>query len=47
MQFVQSPTHVAIEVEMIHDVRVIPIVASKAEAKHGTVPRWGGDSVGW
>jgi hypothetical protein len=47
MQFVQSPTHVAIEVEMIHDVRVIPIVASQAEAKHGTVPRWGGDSVGW
>ncbi len=47
MQFVQSPTHVAIEVEMIHDVRVIPIVASKADVKHGNVPRWGGDSVGW
>ncbi len=47
MQFVQSPTSVAIEVEMIHDVRIIPIVASKADVKHGTVPRWGGDSVGW
>ncbi|MFT3725328.1 MAG: hypothetical protein QM773_17300 [Hyphomonadaceae bacterium] len=47
MQFVQTPTHVMIEVEMIHDVRVIPIAASKAEAKHGSVPKWGGDSVGW
>lgn len=47
MQFVQSPTSVAILVEMIHDVRVIPIVASKADVKHGAVPRWGGDSVGW
>lgn len=47
MQFVQSPTHVAIEVEMIHDVRVIPIVASKADVKHSVVPKWGGDSVGW
>ena len=35
--------------EMIHDVRVIPIVKSAAEAKHGPkeIPRWGGDSVGW
>jgi hypothetical protein len=47
MQFVQSPTAVAIEVEMIHDVRIIPIVKSKADVKHGTVARWGGDSVGW
>jgi hypothetical protein len=47
MQFVQSPNTVAIEVEMIHDVRIIPVVKSKAEAKHGTVPRWGGDSIGW
>ena len=47
MQFVQSPTHVAIEVEMIHDVRVIPIVKSKADVKHSSLPKWGGDSVGW
>jgi hypothetical protein len=49
MQFVQSPTAVAIEVEMIHDVRVIPVYKTKAEAvsKHGKVARWGGDSVGW
>lgn len=46
-QFVQTPTSVMILVEMNHDVRNIPIVASKAEARHGTVPRWGGDSVGW
>jgi hypothetical protein len=47
MQFVQTPSHVMIQVEMIHDVRVIPIVGSKAEAKHSSVPKWGGDSVGW
>ena len=47
MQFVQTPSAVMINVEMNHDVRVIPIVASKAEAKHGNVPKWGGDSVGW
>jgi hypothetical protein len=47
MQIVQSPGSVAITVEMIHDVRVIPIVASKADVKHSSVPRWGGDSVGY
>jgi hypothetical protein len=47
MQFVQTPTHVMIQVEMIHDVRVIPIVKSAAEAKHSPLPKWGGDSVGW
>jgi hypothetical protein len=47
IQFVQTPSHVAIQVEMIHDVRVIPIAASKADAKHSNVPKWGGDSVGW
>jgi len=46
-QFVQTPSAVMINVEMNHDVRNIPIVASKAEAKHGPVPKWGGDSVGW
>ncbi len=47
MQFVQTPSHVMIQVEMIHDVRVIPIVKSAAEAKHSPLPKWGGDSVGW
>jgi hypothetical protein len=47
MHFVQTPSHVMIEVEMIHDVRVIPIVKSAAEAKHSPLPKWGGDSVGW
>ncbi len=47
MQFVQTPSHVMIEVEMIHDVRVVPIVKSKADVKWGPVPKWGGDSIGW
>ncbi len=48
-QIVQSPGSVMILTEMIHDVRVIPIVASAAEAKHGPaeIPKWGGDAVGW
>ena len=48
-QIVQSPGSIMILTEMIHDVRVIPIVKSAAEAKHGPseIPRWGGDSVGW
>jgi hypothetical protein len=49
MNIVQTPTSVVIEVEMIHDARIIPTFKSKADAvaHHGTVPRWGGDSVGW
>ncbi len=48
-QIVQSPGAVMMLTEMIHDVRVIPIVKSAVEAKHGPgeIPRWGGDSVGW
>ena len=48
-QIVQTPNSVMMLTEMIHDVRVIPIVKSAAEAKHGPseIPRWGGDSVGW
>ena len=48
-QIVQSPNSVMVLTEMIHDVRVIPIVKSAAEAKHGPkdIPKWGGDSVGW
>ncbi len=47
MQFVQTPNQVMIVVEMNHDARIIPIVASKADVKHGAIPKWGGDSVGW
>ncbi len=47
MTFVQTPGFVAITVEMNHDARIIPTFASQAEAKHGNVPKWGGDSVGW
>jgi hypothetical protein len=49
MQFVQTPSHVMIQVEMIHDVRVIPTFANGEEARShfAPVPKWGGDSVGW
>jgi hypothetical protein len=46
-QFVQTPGAVMILVEMNHDVRNIPIVSGPSEAKHGSIPKWGGDSVGW
>ncbi len=46
-QIVQSPTHAMILVEMVHDARIIPIVAGKAEAKHASIKKWLGDSVGW
>ncbi len=47
MQFVQSPSAVVINIEMNHDARIIPIVAGPSEAKHGPLPKWAGDSVGW
>lgn len=48
-EIVQTPDYVVILVEMVHDVRVIPIVSGPAEAgkAHGRVERWLGDSVGW
>jgi hypothetical protein len=48
-QIVQSPAHALILVEMVHDARIIPIVASKAAAKHdpANIKKWLGDSVGW
>ena len=45
-QIVQTPTHVVITAEMIHDSRVIPIVSAKP-AKRATFPQWLGNSVGW
>ena len=41
---VQTPNAVVIEVEMVHDVRVVPL-----NAKHRTdgLRPWAGDSIGW
>jgi hypothetical protein len=48
-QVVQAPGHVMIDVEMNHDVRIIPIVKSRADVRHtpGAIQPWFGDSVGW
>jgi hypothetical protein len=48
-QIVQAPNAVVIDVEMNHDVRIIPIVKSKADVKHmaSALQPWFGDSVGW
>jgi hypothetical protein len=50
-QIVQTPAAVAIVVEMIHDVRTVPLFpdAAAARAAHRPQPLqpWLGDSVGW
>ena len=50
-QFVTTPTHLMILVEMAHDVRAIPIFdsAAKARASHrpAAITPWLGDSVAW
>jgi hypothetical protein len=48
-QFVLTKDHLAIDVEMDHDVRIAPIFSSaqKAKASHGPGDRWLGDSVAW
>ena len=48
-QIVQTPSSVVIVVEMVHDARTVPLFKDKAsaQANHGAVPRWLGDSVGW
>jgi hypothetical protein len=50
-QIVQTPGALAIVVEMIHDVRTVPIFAGKAAAQAGHGPAalhpWLGDSTGW
>jgi hypothetical protein len=43
VQIVQSPTHVMIQLEMIHEVRVIPI---NGQHNPTEIPKWAGDSVG-
>ncbi|WP_372784366.1 hypothetical protein [Phenylobacterium sp.] len=51
LQIVQTPGQVAIMIEMIHDVRAIPIFRDKAAAQAGHGPAvlhpWLGDSTGW
>ena len=50
-QIVQTKGAVAIMVEMVHDVRIIPLFADKAAAQAAHRPAviqpWLGDSVGW
>ena len=51
IQVLQSPGHVVINLEMIHDARVIPIVGSKAEVAAKRWPEsvrtWMGQSLGY
>ena len=50
-EFVQTDDYVMINVEMVHDARIIPIYASADEARANRRPAahepWFGDSVGW
>ncbi len=50
-QVVQTPDHVVIDIEMIHDARIIPIVRTSTEANTRQGPaffeKWLGDAVGW
>jgi hypothetical protein len=48
-QIVQSPQSIAIVVEMVHDVRTIPLFKDKsaAQAARPAVKQWLGTSVGW
>ena len=50
-QFVQTPTHMMILVEMAHDARIVPIftTADEARAHHkpSAITPWLGDTVGW
>jgi hypothetical protein len=43
-QITQSPDHVVIESEMIHDARIIPL---NAKHKPKELTPWMGDSIGW
>ncbi|RYG89017.1 MAG: hypothetical protein EON58_19560 [Alphaproteobacteria bacterium] len=48
---VQTPGHVMILVEMVHDARIAPVFSSAAEARSafqaGSPPKWLGESVAW
>jgi hypothetical protein len=43
-QFIQSPDHVVIVVEMVHDARIIPI---NGKHRPKELAQWLGDSIGW
>lgn len=43
-EFVQTPDHLVIVVEMVHDARIIPI---NGEHRPSELQQWLGDSVGW
>ncbi len=49
MRIYQAPGFVVIDLEMIHDSRIIPIVKDKSAIKHNAaqVKEWMGDSVGY
>jgi hypothetical protein len=48
-QFVLSPSHMMILVEMVHDVRAIPIFESRDKARHrpAEMAPWLGDTIAW
>jgi hypothetical protein len=48
-QIVQTPDHLMVLVEMVHDARIIPIVdgPQAKDSEFGSVDRWLGESVGW
>ncbi len=50
-RIVQSPSHVLIEVEMVHDARIIELFdnaeAARATQQPGAIKPWLGSSVGW
>jgi hypothetical protein len=50
-QFVQTPDHMMILVEMAHDARIVPIFKTAEEARNHHKPNvikpWLGDTVGW
>ncbi len=44
-QIVQTPGHVMLLTEMVHDARIIPI--TKDRARPSAIKPWLGDSIGW
>jgi hypothetical protein len=48
-QIVQTKDTMAIALEAVHDVRIVPLVEGPAAARHmpAALRRWMGDSVGW
>ncbi len=45
-QIAQSPGYVVINVEMIHDARIIPITSERNEMHSASQQKWMGDSIG-